>query len=216
MTFEFYKDHTIEHICGSDPMFVFDSFFVHPYDVVNYIEAHTAELWKAKEKPSWNGKKFEDRRHKIKNAEINDIYSFFKTLNGQPPEGPANQLVLTNKFTMLDTEWNNYHDNVWHPHIDSGWNGIVFLNENDNVSGTNLYQRVNNVLEPNPLGKDPLPEHLMPWRPKENYNIIHHLPCKFNRLYLFNGNKYLHGMNIADDRYSDGNYRLNMVFFQAP
>ena len=35
----------------------------------------------------------------------------------------------------------------------------------------------------------------------------------YNRLVLFDGDKFIHGMNIVNDRYFSDEYRCNQVFF---
>ncbi len=60
---------------------------------------------------------------------------------------------------------------------------------------------------------DSIPEHSAPWRQKEKYKKIKTLIPKYNRLVLFDGYKFPHGMNITNDRYFSNEYRNNQVFF---
>ena len=58
-----------------------------------------------------------------------------------------------------------------------------------------------------------LTEHHQPWRTKNDFKVLKHLEPKFNRLVFFDGYKFLHGMNIVNDRYFSNEYRKNQVFF---
>ena len=60
------------------------------------------------------------------------------------------------------------------------------------------------------------PEHYKPWRSKENYRLIETLEPKFNRMVLFDGLKFFHGMNICNDDYFSDQYRMNQVLFFSP
>ena len=104
--------------------------------------------------------------------------------------------------------FNDYKNNYWWPHLDRGYNAIVYLNTNDYVSGTNLYENLN-------LDEEPLncPEHFTPWRNKNNFRLVKTLMPRYNRLVLFDGLKFHHGMNICNDDYFHESYRFNQVFF---
>ena len=56
-------------------------------------------------------------------------------------------------------------------------------------------------------------EHFMPWRPKDRYKILKNIKPKYNRLVLFDGLKFPHGMDISNDFYFNKKYRKNQVFF---
>jgi hypothetical protein len=56
-------------------------------------------------------------------------------------------------------------------------------------------------------------EHVLPWKSKDKYKIIKSFMPKYNRLVLFDGFKFIHGMNICNDNYFDEGYRFNQVFF---
>ena len=43
--------------------------------------------------------------------------------------------------------------------------------------------------------------------------MIKSLPPKYNRLVLFDGYKFPHGMNIVNNHYFSDEYRINQVFF---
>jgi hypothetical protein len=57
-----------------------------------------------------------------------------------------------------------------------------------------------------------MPEHYAPWRLKTKYKIIKQLQGKFNRLIMFDGAKFLHGMDISTDDFFKVR-RINQVLF---
>jgi hypothetical protein len=57
------------------------------------------------------------------------------------------------------------------------------------------------------------PEHYEPWKSKEKFELIHSIEPKYNRMILFDGFKYDHGMNICNDDYSSETYRMNQALF---
>jgi hypothetical protein len=65
------------------------------------------------------------------------------------------------------------------------------------------------VIEDDPWNS---PEHLKPWRPKSKYRVIKALEARYNRLVLFNGRQFLHGMSIDDDAFFK-DYRFNQAIF---
>lgn len=183
-------------------IFIVDDFYKNPNDVIEYINSHPARLWKSWESPSYNGIMFEDYRHSFEESKCESvILSLEKLCNKKIAQS---NMIVTNKIKFLNYEFNDYFNNFWAPHKDIGYNGIVYFNDSKE-SGTNLYSAVE-IDEWND------PEHFSPWRPKKLYKVIKNLEAKFNRLVLFDGAKFLHGMNITDDQYFK-TYRFNQVFF---
>ena len=113
--------------------------------------------------------------------------------------------IVTNMQRFFKHDFNDYKNYYWWPHQDSGYNGIVYFNKDDNTSGTNLYSVKTRY--------DMTDEHFKPWRPKEDFQILKTLEPKYNRLVFFDGLKFLHGANFPDDRYFGEEYRTNQVFF---
>ena len=102
---------------------------------------------------------------------------------------------------------NPYEETYWWPHHDPGYTALIYLNKDDTENGTNLYRNLCPEKEP-----PKIPEHSEPWRPKERFELLKSLKPRYNRLVLFDGNKFLHGMNICDQRYYEY-FRINQALF---
>jgi len=198
------KDVRVEYFENS-PIFIIDNFYKNPAAVIDYINSHTPALWKSWETPSYNGQHFFDYRHNISETRITDAIMFLASLCMQTPAEPSK--ITTNKITFKDYEFNDYFNNFWAPHLDIGYNGIIYLNEEDTY--TNFYSQTN-------IDNWNGPEHFTPWRSKTKYQIIKQLEGKFNRCILFDGAKFLHGMDIKNDMFFNGKYRLNQTVFFIP
>jgi len=208
--FELSKDMSIQmEIFQDSKIYTIDNFYANPDSVVEYFLKDVPPLWKVDDSPSYNLIYFEDRRHAIKFDEITKVYKFLEFLCGQIPKDP--DTIITNAIKFKKCNYNNYQNNYWFPHIDEGYNGVLYLNMNDYVSGTNLYEIIN-------CDEEPLqgPEHSDPWRNKNNYKLVKTLIPRYNRLVLFDGLKFYHGMNICTDEYFSETYRFNQVFFFKP
>jgi hypothetical protein len=200
-----YVDY-IEKDVKSSKFYVIDNFFEDPDFIVNYLSKNPPSVWKEKESPSYNTIYFDDLGHNIENVEdIIPVYDLLENLSGQKSKSYGN--IYTNFFKFKNHDFNNYNKNFWYPHIDSGYTGIVYLNKNDLYNGTNIYRQRDSNYVQNPI------EHYKPWVSKEYFDLLLTIPPNYNRLFLFNGYQYTHGMNIYNDRYSYDEYRMNMVFF---
>ena len=186
-------------------IYIIDNFYRNPQKIENYLfkDISTFPLHKGYDKPTYNGIYFEDRREPPKEClELKKVYDFLSDLCGQS-YGDLN--AVTNCVRFEKHEFNDYENCHWWPHTDSGYNGLVYFNDNDNENGTNLYREL-----------IPLPnvnEHFAPWRSKDEFEVIKHLEPKYNRLVFFDGWRFQHGMNISNDRYFGQEYRKNQVFF---
>ena len=67
---------------------------------------------------------------------LEDIYKFLGNLCGMGYEFVD---IVTNMSRFSKNDFNNYENCFWWPHTDRGWNGIVYFNEDEENSGTNLY-----------------------------------------------------------------------------
>lgn len=198
-----------EYLLGS-PIFSVRNFYKYPEKVHQFIfdepyREGRVGLWKINESGSNNGIYFEDRRFYDFEERLIDAYFFLCDLIGDYHF----RSVITTNMTLFKTDdnslkFNNFKDNYWWPHVDTGYNGIVYFNTE---CGTNLY-------EPNCLDySDKNNEHEQPWRSKENYNLLKTIQPEYNKLVLFDGCKFPHGMNIDSDRYFGKKTRNNQVFF---
>ena len=198
-----------EPFLGSN-LYYIDNFYKNPDDIVDMIRNTPSKLHHPRKdniQYSLNGRCFEDRRHTIKNNEITPIYDHLSNICGQDPLHPYTGTILTNLMKFSRNDFNNYKDNYWHPHMDDGYTALVYLNNFDDVCGTNIYKSTKPDL-PETRG-----EHMDPWRSNKNWEIITTLRPEYNRCVLFDGNKFTHGMHICDERYFGDEYRLNQVFF---
>jgi hypothetical protein len=188
-------------------IYTIENFYKNPDEVVSYFWQYEPQFWKDWQKPSYNGIFFEDKRHSIHSKQIENVYYFLEQLCNQKPQTGYNALY-TNASRFYEDQFNNYSNNYWWPHIDSGYTGIVYLNKNDYECGTNLYEIINKEEEP-----PNIPEHYMPWRNKNNFKLLKHIKPNYNKLVFFDGLKFVHGMNICNNRYFSTEYRFNQVFF---
>jgi hypothetical protein len=180
-------------------IYTIDNFYKHPLSVLDLIESNKPKLWKSWQTPSYNGSYFEDYRHDFVDTRFNTVTSALKNLCGQSASEPTS--ITTNKIKFNDYYFNDYFNHYWAPHNDLGYTGIVYFDS----SGTNLYERI----EEDTFVEN---EHVAPWRSKLKYKKIKTLEAKFNRLVLFDGYKFLHGMDIDSDVFFK-KYRLNQAIF---
>ncbi len=187
-------------------LYIKDNFYKYPNLVLNFIELHQSEIWKQHEKPSYNSVYFEERRHHIQVSEILNISNNLSKIVNQNPV--VQYTLATNYIKFLDKNFNDYRNNYWWPHKDMGYTAIIYFdNFDEEIPGTNLYKKVK------PYNFEDYPEHYCPWINKEKFEVIHSFKSKFNRLVMFDGNKFLHNMAIEDDRFFYNIFRKNQVIF---
>lgn len=190
-------------------IFIIDNFYKNPDIIVDFLLNQKADLWKMEDEyqPSHNGIYFEDMKHQIKSEEIHEAYFFLQSLCQQKIHCLSD--IDTNVTKFKRDSFNDYINCYWSPHRDVGYTAVVYLNVNDNKSGTNLYESLDPEHEP----VDEYSEHYYPWRPKSKYKLLKSLEPKYNRMVMFDGRKFLHGANICNKDYFDQTYRLNQVYF---
>jgi hypothetical protein len=186
-------------------IYIIDNFYQHPEKVLNFFLDNPPSIHKRNQKQSYNQVYFDDRRHRLRSYTISHVYKFLGSLCNQKSV-LGYDAIVTNFTRFRRCTFNNYRKYYWWPHIDEGYTGILYLSD-DNVSGTNLYNVLNYTEDFNQN------EHTNPWRSKDDYEIIVSLEPKFNRMVLFDGLKFCHGMNICNHRYFSDEYRMNQVFF---
>ena len=190
-------------------IYTIDNFYKNPDIVNNYLFKKPAPLHKQYESPTYNNVYFEDRRLRVLDWELEPVVTFLSKLISKEP---STYEIITNQARFYKHSFNDYKNCVWCPPNDNGYNGIVYFNKNDSKCGTTLYSPSEDENEIDYYYSD-IPEHSAPWRKKEKYKIIKTLEPKYNRLVLFDGYEFSHGMNIINDRYFSDEYRNNQVFF---
>jgi hypothetical protein len=190
-----------------------DDFYVNPDLVYEYITSIEPPIWKDWETPSYNMIYFEDRRHMINHPGMCNVEDKLSQILGQNISGDAN--IVTNFTRFKKDSFNNYKTHYWWPHNDGGYNAVIYLNKDikEEFMGTHIYDPINpEVLE------RPENEHYRPWTLKSDWKIKFSFKAKYNRIVIFDGKKYKHGMDISDDKFfadslEDAKFRINQVMF---
>ena len=199
--FELGDWEVFSYVVAGRQIYVIDNFYNDPDIVYDYCTKPLPDPWKHNPFMGYNMDKYVDRRLIEDHDALVDIYDKLSYLCKQKPESPTK--FVTNVSTFHDRSYNNYEEFYWWPHTDLGFNGVVYLNDEDPHPGTNLFSAED---------KQPLyPEWLCPWVRKENHTLIHTTEARYNRCVLFDGQLH-HGMAVEDDRYF-GKYRVNQVYF---
>ena len=190
-------------------VYYIDDFYKNPDLLLERLEYEPVKKWKPHLNPNGhNGQKFFDGRHLYKDENFKSVTDFLTTITKQEVEGPTE--IFTNIFQMNPDSFNDFENNYWMPHLDEGYNAIIYLNQLPPHNGTNIY-----ASHEDQEAFD-VQEHEEPWRPKSKWDHIYTITAKFNRLVLFDGKKLFHGMAVDDDMFVH-NTRLNqVVFFNDP
>lgn len=198
------KNLVVEEFCGSK-IYIMDDFYKHPEEVLSLLYNVKPNIWKEKETPSFNTIYFDDLRH---NFDDNRLLPVTKALSSICNEySPQPTRVVTNITRFKDKNFNDFKNNYWWPHCDLGYTALIYLNT-FTYPGTNIYE---------PIEQDDWDtiEHYEPWRPKSKYKIIKTIEARFNRLVMFDGRKFFHGMNVSDDKFFNST-RINQAIFFKP
>ena len=200
--FELNSDLEInEEILMGSKIFIIDNFYKNPDEVYDFLFNREVPLWKIEQKPSFNTIHFIDKRLSEYDERLVPVIGFLSYLCNQDAESHD---VITNMQRFFKHDFNDNKNCHWWPHQDNGYNGIVYFSDE---CGTNLYSTDTTDELPN------APEHYKPWRLREKYKILKTIEPKYNRLVLFDGFKFPHGVDICSDRYYGEEYRKNQVFF---
>ena len=206
--FEIRKDIEVkEEIFNGSKIFTIDNFYEDPDSVLDYALNPLPPLWKMEDQPSYNNVYFEDRHSEIFCKEVEPVFYFLQSLCNQDFNNFGEFEANVSRFKK--DSFNDYKNCYWIPHNDIGYGAIVYLNKDDTKSGTNFYE----CLDPENEPPEDITEHQDPWRPKEKYKVIKHIEPKYNRMVLYDGMRFLHGMNICNDDYFSDTYRVNQVYF---
>ena len=199
-----------------------DDFYKYPDLVFEYITRESPPLWKWGDgfdmEDTKNTKYFEDRRWDGEDAEgihvPNDALS--KIFNQTTKT--VNEVVTNHTRFFLDEEsvkYNDYKNNYWWPHRDTGYNALVYLNKSEDGTsyGTNLYRLCDDFWD-----RKKGTEHGNPWTSRHTGDCkrIASFKSKYNRLVAFDGYKYEHGMAIDDDRWFHETRVNQVMFFDDP
>jgi hypothetical protein len=190
---------------NNSAIYVADDFYSNPEQVIDILQSNqpTVHHYVPNSK---NGVEYDDLRHEIKCSFISQLTMDISHIHGQVP------ITTTDLYSNM---WKSYKEipyktHYYYPHRDEGYTAIIYLNDYGcEYPGTNLY-------EPNCDISEHLlhHQHIKPWRSKDNWNLIYTIPAKYNRLVLFNGNLFWHGMSVFDSRWTD-HYRMNQVIFYS-
>ena len=180
------------------PVFIIDNFLQDPDGIHDQCFAELGTMHKKTQKNTLNGVHFNDLRKIIQGDLVTEVDGLVKELTGQVPTNPQ---FATNELLLFPHAYNNPQDNWWWPHVDSGYNMIIYMSKNGDDCGTNLYHPDDFI----PVAD----EHASPWIPKNKLRRIIHLEGKYNRMVLFDG-LIPHGMNLVKDKYIN-EYRRNIV-----
>lgn len=147
-----------------------------------------------------NGVQYSDLRHTIYSEEILNVGEVMHRICGFNVAKPG--MMCSNIFNFKKTDFNDYQNCYYQPHLDKGYSGIVYLNK-QNMPGTNLYEKLSDLL---------IKDKNNPWKPKKHFKLIKVLESSFNKLVLFDAKKFMHSMAINDDFFTN-NTRKNLILF---
>ena len=200
------SDIKVEKFHGSN-IYTIDNFYLNPLSICSLLLKYKPPLHKKTDNFTFNGVYFEDRGHLLGVDEMQGVYMHLAKLCNQAPTTIKKIGLYTNVARFKECSFNDYKNNYWWPHYDPGYTALIYLNYDDEENGTNLYEPLDDY--PNNIPD----EHIEPWISKKRFKILKTLKPKYNRMVLFNANKFLHGMNICNKKYFSNEYRLNQVLF---
>lgn len=191
-----------------------DNFYSHPEWILNKIMAIRPQPHGYLDSKS-NGVEYLDMRHKADVPDLKYYYDIVKDLIGNdviPFSHTGAPLLQTNFMQWRNTKFNDWYNNYWYPHYDKGWTCIIYLNAESGKNGTNIYEDIDDYFSKVQVHKL---EQETPWQSKQHYKVVDYLEPKFNRAYIFQAHKLLHGASVDDQTYFDSNntFRLNQVMF---
>jgi len=91
------------------------------------------------------------------------------------------------------------------------------VNKLSNILGQDITDDAYEPLNPEVLERHEN-EHYRPWTLKSDWKITYSFKAKYNRIVIFDGKKYKHGMDISNDTFfadslEDAKFRINQVMF---
>ena len=211
---------TITKLKGSK-IFTIDDVFAHPKKLERFLFNRKTALVEAKEPFQKNGQEFVKCRYHDFVDKAAPLVWFASNLSRQTPSFYGS--FKTNCDAWLEGDFNNWKDNYWWPHIDHGYNCIVYFSK-DSVNGTNLYDPSLKDEEWFKTSMEEVPAEAQPWVPKTKVKLLKTLKPKYNRMVLFDGAYFPHSPAIDNDKYlvnklddiDRKNMRCNLCFFFHP
>lgn len=211
---------TITKLKGSK-IFTIDNVFAQPKKLERFLFSRKTALVEDKEPFQMNGMEFlKCRYHDFVDKAVPIVWLASK-LSDQEPSFFGS--FKTNADVWLKGDYNDYKNYYWWPHIDHGYNCIVYFNQ-DSKNGTNLYdpslkdeEWFSSLMENVPVGAQP-------WVSKDKVKLLKTLKPKYNRMVLFDGAYFPHSSAIDNDKYFVDNFddvnkkntRTNLCFFFHP
>jgi len=205
MVFELNNLKVIEENFYGSKIYYIQDFYRYPDKVFNFIFQHKLNYWKINDKPSYNSILFHDKRHDIICDEFVEVSNYLSHICGQETE--FKNRIFTNTMRFEKNKFNDYEKNYWRPHLDMGYNALIYFNKFD-CDGTNIYSPINDV------DSTKYPEHFKPWVNRKKWNLLKILKSSYNKLVMFDGKKYYHGMSINDESFfHKDSLRVNQILF---
>ena len=205
-----FEDSIIIEEFENSKIFIIDNFYVDSYRILNFINSVNLLLHKKHASPSYNGIHFWDENpvtELIHHEDRKQLFEVKEKLSKLCNQEPIDEnLFLVNSLRFIKNNFNDYKNNYWWPHFDRGYSSLIYFNEG-NFNGTHLYKQIEDDNIKN------VPEHYAPWRKKTKFKVIKTIESKFNRMVLFDGKFFLHGMAVEDDRFFQREKRINQVYF---
>jgi len=185
--------HVHTHHVDNQPIYEVENFYKYPTKVARFLFNRDNPTWKG-----YQEGKYDDRRWGTHLPEKLPSHEFIEKVFGLEWQ-PA---LCTNLFRATSFPYKTHY---WWIHIDPYPAALVYFNEDDEVNGTNLYK---------PPYESTTEEGVEPEIPKDQVELLYHIKPKYNKLVIFDGTYFPHGMALNDDRYFGNTYRKNQVFSQ--
>ena len=207
----------ITNLRGSK-IYTIDNVFEEPNKLKRYLFNRRTALLQG---TPWveNGEEYFKGRYTDFEDKACPIIWLASNLCSQPPSYHGG--FMTNVESWRKSEYNDYKNNYWFPHLDNGYTCIVYFNEG---SGTNLYDPSTKEEDWFKQSMKDKPDVINPWVKRSKIKVIKKLKSKYNRMVLFDGNKFPHSSTVDDAKYFEDNVtdtallnkRCNLCFFLAP
>jgi hypothetical protein len=196
----------IDHVLNST-IYTVDNIYRNPTKIVELIKSAPFRPHKHDQTPSYNYKYFYDDRHCILVDEIQPLISWIESLVNQKfKDFGTGATLFTNYQQWVKHPFNSWESSYWYPHLDFGYTALIYLDESN--CGTNLYQCKN----PQELKRiSQCNEHYEPWRSKLDWELVHTIEPKFNRMVIFEADRFYHGLEFKPALFDKR--RLNQVMF---